>query len=126
MFGIPGKAPVTLYTCAYSIKYSNEAPLVDLRAELAALGLARRESVSEPEDHIAALCDVNTQSLDKAAALTGGQPKRFKDYRRLLEDKEIDAVVKATVLTARRDLSMPACRRSRRACCRSPRRWRRS
>jgi TorA maturation chaperone TorD len=53
-----GKAPVTLYTCAYSIKYSNEAPLVDLRAELAALGLARRESVSEPEDHIAALCDV--------------------------------------------------------------------
>ncbi len=53
-----GKAPVTLYTCAYSMKYSNEAPLVDLRAELTALGLARRESVSEPEDHMAALCDV--------------------------------------------------------------------
>jgi TorA maturation chaperone TorD len=53
-----GKAPVTLYTCAYTIKFSNEAPLVDLRGELSALGLARRDEVSEPEDHIAALCDV--------------------------------------------------------------------
>lgn len=53
-----GKAPVTLYTCAYSIRYSTEAPLAELRGELAALGLARREGASEPEDHIAALCDV--------------------------------------------------------------------
>ena len=52
-----GRAPVTLYTSAYSIRYSNEAPLAQLRGELAALGLARRESVGEPEDHLAALCD---------------------------------------------------------------------
>lgn len=53
-----GKAPVTLYTSAYSIRFSNEVPLAGLRAELAALGLARRSEVHEPEDHIAALCDV--------------------------------------------------------------------
>jgi TorA maturation chaperone TorD len=52
-----GKAPVTLYTTAYAIKYSNEVPLALLRGELAALGLARRAEVSEPEDHFAALCD---------------------------------------------------------------------
>ena len=52
-----GKAPVTLYTSAYSIRYATEAPLVELRAKLAALGMARREGASEPEDHIAALCD---------------------------------------------------------------------
>jgi TorA maturation chaperone TorD len=51
-----GKAPVTLYTSAYSIKYSNEAPLAALRGELAALGL--KGEAAEPEDHIAALCDV--------------------------------------------------------------------
>jgi TorA maturation chaperone TorD len=56
-FGV-GKAPVTLYTCAYSIRYSNEVPLVDLKAALAGLGLARRQESNEPEDHIAALCDV--------------------------------------------------------------------
>ena len=58
MFVGTGKAPVTLYTSAYSIRFSNEAPLVDLRAELAALGLGRKSNVHEPEDHIAALCDV--------------------------------------------------------------------
>ena len=52
-----GKAPITLYTSAYSMKYTNETPLVVLRGELATLGLARRNEVGEPEDHIAALCD---------------------------------------------------------------------
>jgi TorA maturation chaperone TorD len=52
-----GKAPVTLYACAYSIRYTNEAPLAELRADLAALGLARRSGATEPEDHIAALCE---------------------------------------------------------------------
>jgi TorA maturation chaperone TorD len=53
-----GKAPVTLYTTAYSIRYSTDVPLVALRAELARLGLARKQEVGEPEDHIAALCEV--------------------------------------------------------------------
>ncbi len=53
-----GKAPVTLYTMAYSARFSNEAPLAELRGELARLGLARKAEVREPEDHIAALCDV--------------------------------------------------------------------
>lgn len=52
-----GKAPVTLYTTAYTIRYSNEVPLAELRGELAELGLARRAEAREPEDHIAALCD---------------------------------------------------------------------
>ena len=52
-----GKAPVTLYTTAYVIKYSSETPLAALRGELARLGLARRVEAHEPEDHIAALCD---------------------------------------------------------------------
>lgn len=52
-----GKAPVTLYASAYSLRYSNETPLAALRADLAALGLARRGEVGEPEDHIAALCE---------------------------------------------------------------------
>jgi TorA maturation chaperone TorD len=52
-----GKSPVTLYACAYSIRYASETPLAELRGELAALGLARRDDAFEPEDHIAALCD---------------------------------------------------------------------
>jgi TorA maturation chaperone TorD len=33
-----GKAPVTLYTSAYSIRYATEAPLIELRKQLSALG----------------------------------------------------------------------------------------
>jgi TorA maturation chaperone TorD len=53
-----GKAPVTLYASAYLIRYSSETPLAELRGQLAAMGIARRSNVHEPEDHIAALCDV--------------------------------------------------------------------
>ncbi len=53
-----GKAAVTLYTSAYTMRFTNEVPLVALRAKLAELGLGRHDQVHEPEDHIAALCDV--------------------------------------------------------------------
>ena len=52
-----GKSPVTLYLCAYAIRYASEAPLAALRGELAELGLERREGAGEYEDHVAALCD---------------------------------------------------------------------
>ena len=52
-----GKSPVTLYTTAYTIRHSSEVPLVELRGQLARMGLGRRSGAGEPEDHIAALCD---------------------------------------------------------------------
>jgi TorA maturation chaperone TorD len=53
-----GKAPITLYVSAYSVRYTNEMPLAALRGVLAGLGLARRTDATEPEDHVAALLDV--------------------------------------------------------------------
>lgn len=53
-----GRSPVTLYTTAYTLRSASEVPLVALRADLLELGLARHRSSHEPEDHIAALCDV--------------------------------------------------------------------
>jgi len=53
-----GRAPVTLYTGAYSPRQPQEIPLAVLRGELASLGLARRSEAAEPEDHLAAVCDV--------------------------------------------------------------------
>lgn len=45
---------------------------------------------------IVAICDLNDSYLDFAAKKIGGSPKRFKDYRELLESKEIDAVAICT------------------------------
>ena len=70
-----GKAPVTLYTSAYSIRFSNEVPLAELRGELLRLGLARRAEAREPEDHIAALCDVMRHLVAKQQDLD--EQRRF-------------------------------------------------
>ncbi len=39
-----------------------------------------------------ALCDIDTSRLDQAATMVGGSPKLYKDFRLLLEDKDVDAV----------------------------------
>lgn len=53
-----GKAEISPYASAHVRERAGVHYLVDLRGFLAAHGLVRRESVHEPEDHIAALCDV--------------------------------------------------------------------
>lgn len=57
LFISAGRAEVTPYLMHYVMRYESETPLVELRRQLAEWGVARRESVNEPEDHIAALCE---------------------------------------------------------------------
>jgi TorA maturation chaperone TorD len=77
-----GKAPVTLYTTAYAIKYSNEVPLAELRGELDRLGLARRVEAREPEDHFAALCDVMRHLVAKQKSDLSEQQRFFSRWIR--------------------------------------------
>jgi TorA maturation chaperone TorD len=58
LFGGVGKPEVYLFGSHYLSGFLNEKPLAALRTELAALGLARDESMPETEDHIAYLCEV--------------------------------------------------------------------
>lgn len=53
-----GKPVVMLYGSFHIAGFLMEEPLVELRHDLAELGLGRRAGVSESEDHIAALADV--------------------------------------------------------------------
>lgn len=53
-----GKAAVSVYAGYYGGAPSIDHPRVRIQADLAALGLARREAVTEPEDHYAGLLDV--------------------------------------------------------------------
>ena len=52
-----GRALVSPYLTHYTIRYATDTPLVELRQQLAQWGLGRRESVHEPEDHIAGACE---------------------------------------------------------------------
>ena len=50
----------------------------------------------QPEVEIAACCDVDRNTLERALSEAGGKAAGYGDYRKLLERKDIDAVVIAT------------------------------
>ncbi len=87
-----GKAPVTLYTSAYTIRFSNETPLAALRSELAALGLARRAEAAEPEDHIAGLCDSMRHLIAEQKLELAEQKRFFNRWLGAAGDKLCDAI----------------------------------
>jgi TorA maturation chaperone TorD len=58
LFGGVGRPEVFLFGSHYLSGFLNEKPLAQLRSDLAALGLARDETMPETEDHIAYLCEV--------------------------------------------------------------------
>jgi predicted dehydrogenase len=45
---------------------------------------------------VAAVCDVYEPNLDRGLAAAGGKAKTFKDFRQLLDEKDIDAVLIGT------------------------------
>jgi TorA maturation chaperone TorD len=53
-----GRGELLPYTSYYLTGFLHEKPLAELRVDLERLGFARAEGVSEPEDHIASLCEV--------------------------------------------------------------------
>jgi TorA maturation chaperone TorD len=53
-----GRGELMPYGSWYLTGFLMEQPLARLRGELAMLGFERREGITEPEDHAAALCDV--------------------------------------------------------------------
>ena len=75
-----GKAPITLFTSAYSARYTNETPLADLRGTLAALGLGRRSDATDPEDHIAALCEVMRHLIAEEKSGLEAQQRFFEKW----------------------------------------------
>ena len=72
------------------------------RVRIGCIGLGNRGDqvldafLKQPETEVAAVCDLNQAYMDFAAQKAGTSPKQFKDYRKLLELKDLDAVVIAT------------------------------
>jgi TorA maturation chaperone TorD len=53
-----GRGELVPYASYYLTGFLHERPLARLRADMVRLGIARAEGVKEPEDHIAALCEM--------------------------------------------------------------------
>jgi len=52
--------------------------------------------MEQPDVNIAAISDVFGPRMDEGVALVGGNARKYGDFRRMLDDKSIDAVVVAT------------------------------
>ena len=59
-----------------------------------------REAIQSGECKVVAMCDVDENQLNPAAAeiakLTGGQPKKYKDYRELLAKENVHIAIVGT------------------------------
>ncbi len=64
-----GRGELVPYGSWYLTGFLMERPLGRLRDDLAALGFHRQDGVSEPEDHVAALCEVMAILIEEGAAL---------------------------------------------------------
>ncbi len=72
------------------------------RVRLGFIGLGNRGDqvldafLKQGDAELAAVCDLSQAYMDFAARKAGTSPKQFRDYRQLLEMKDLDAVVIAT------------------------------
>lgn len=76
-----GRGELVPYGSYYLTGFLHEKPLAELRVALAHLGIERSPSVKEPEDHIAALCEVMAGLIEGAF----GDPAPLAAQRKLFE-----------------------------------------
>lgn len=76
-----GEGEILPYASYYKTGFLNDRPLARLRSDMLTLGLARNEGVSEPEDHIASLCEM------MAALIAGdfGEPLSLEEQNAFFE-----------------------------------------
>lgn len=65
-----GRGEIVPYASWYLTGFLMEKPLGQLRADLAVLGVERDPTVKEPEDHVAALCEVMTLLIQDGSAIS--------------------------------------------------------
>jgi predicted dehydrogenase len=72
------------------------------RVRLGVIGTGNRGSdvmgwfLKESDAEVVALCDCYERHLDNALKMTEGKARTFKDYRTMLDSKDVDAVLAAT------------------------------
>jgi len=71
-----GRADVSPYASNYLAQTGREKILVELRGELANLGLSRKETSREPEDHFAGLFDVMRHLVQRGSTDAALQDQR--------------------------------------------------
>jgi predicted dehydrogenase len=73
-----------------------------------------------PESRVVALCDTSERRLASAAASVGDQVETCSDYRKLLANPEIDAVLIATPTALHREMVLASIAAGKHVLCETP------
>lgn len=72
-----GRGELVPYASWYMTGTLMGKPLARLRADLAGMGFERQADVSEPEDHVAALCEIMAMIISSAGEITFESQRAF-------------------------------------------------
>src|ERR1041385_4613790 len=90
----------TFFVTGGGVLFAQASPAKQIRAGVIGSGGRGRylESVfkRDPGVHLAAVCDVYEPNLEAGLSAAGNQAKAYRNYKALLGDKSIDAVIIAT------------------------------
>src|SRR5882672_992458 len=75
---------------------------------------------NQPDCDLAAMCDVYQPRLEEGATACGPRTKAYRDFRRMLDDKEIQAVVVSTPDHWHALLTILACAAGKDVCVEKP------
>jgi predicted dehydrogenase len=77
--------------------------------------------LEQPNAKVVALCDIKPDRLDKAATTAAkDNPKTYTDYRKLLDDKNVEAVVIATPPHLHVEMAIAALKAGKHVYCEKP------
>jgi len=79
------------------------------------------ELMKQPGVAVTALCDLKPDRLDKAASITArDNPKTYRDFRKLLEQKDLDAVFIDTPCYLHSEMAIAALQAGKNVYCEKP------
>jgi myo-inositol 2-dehydrogenase / D-chiro-inositol 1-dehydrogenase len=77
--------------------------------------------IEQPNARVAALCDIKPDRLDKAASTAAAdKPKTYSDWRKVLDDKDVEAVFIATPPYLHSEMAIAALQAGKHVYCEKP------